>query len=559
MSVTTSILNSIPKWTLSGNDCWLRIKATNTDTNTFTNVKIHLVVKDLQSNTVDHQVSIINTANQASFNIKDAFYAQHQIDFAFPEHQSNLFVTRNKMVFRYQVQFYASYQNNGVYEEESTNNTDWLYNFYGGLSEQDFLALRTINSNWQTWLLANKKFLNNYPGTKTTSMHSMEKLYWIGRSSGDENYYIPTRIKFTYTTTAGEAKTYITDTENIYEDYVYECCVSANILAQLTGDAIASYTVVLINSSNQEISEKRTYTVSQKQGYNFIFLTSAGGYDTLFAHGSYTENASLKHEYLNQELRQTATAQSFSTLQRKALNTRIGKANSGFLTQPQKDAALELLQSEKIYLYDGNSIFPVVGTTDKEVLLRNPNFEPHSLTFEFEYSHKSRFYSNLAVALEFILPPYFNLLRGGYYYMPDNFIRDVKGGYAITIDGTNLDFSTITKINGVTQFDFSDTNNWDVSIQSEPWYDSNNTEVCPITFFTAESLAKFATPQTHARLFFRDNTGNITDSLPILVYNENLTEAQQTVVGKWLEWYYFILDGQGNLTTEDGEYITENY
>jgi len=478
----------------------------------------------------------------ASFDLAAYFSGILSQKFTFPEHFTNIAIPQPTMVVKYRMKAWETYTDaTGVLIDKKAAdsliyNTD-LFVTGGGISEDDQAILNTLSSNWWDEWITQKKFQSWMPGVKSTSPKSTEKLFWIARRTAAET------IAIAWTGTDGTTGT-VNVAAAMTAYMMYELCISPAIAEQLSGKELASYNVTITGQS-----ETISYTIDRDYYENeefFLMANAFGCYESLWCKAF--REGEMAFDRIQYE---RSLGANYTLLDRKLGTTRANiirtrKSNTGYFDGEEwYNWALALLAGESAWIYGENSLAPVVITTDKAAYI-NDLLDVWSLEFEWKHSREGRFGGNLGLIFEYILPPYWSKIAAFFYRIDRGSLTDMISGLTATVSGSNITWPNIAASDVL---DFSDAIFWNSALVTG--YNVATPRTVPLAFMQGWAWAEAATAATHARLFHKDYNSKIRDLLPVLLYNQDLSTAEQAVVVTWLNWYYTIMQNgsilkQGN-------------
>lgn len=541
MAVTASYIETPPVVSLQGNPCVIGAGSSLANA---TDIYMHLRIQELVAGAwtdTAKEDSLPLVAGYVEFDVSGYLEDEFLCEFAFPEHQSNLVIPRPGMIKPFRVKIWETYLDaSGVLQDKiadafQLNQT--LYMLSGGISDDDWAVLNENNTDWWTEHQASGRALNWLPAAKTIAPDSVEKLYWIQAAAGTLT------LRYAYVYTSGASGTH---------DYAFsfpaytpcEICASPAILEEITGKTIASFTVSLVSTafSQAYIIDRKYHEWSE----HFILANSFKCYETLWCRGARTGKIDYTREKYEKTDRRALRIFDRTSGNTKTEFTRVHEINTGFVTETWWDWVTDLLNSDDAYHLKSGGIFPIVLNSESIDFEDQLADELHGLTFEYQYARKSKFFSRMDLLPEKIIPPYFSELSAWFYKRAGGKLIDAIAGREAQISGANLVFPEIT---GSDVMDFSDATFWNNSLLTA-WYNAGAPRTCPITFMDGSIWAEAGKDTTHARLFHQDYTSKVTDILPILVYNNNLSLAKQQAVIDWLKWYFVLF--------QDGAVLTEN-
>lgn len=519
-----------------------------------TNICIHLSILRLVNGTwersgLEDSMSIVN--QEVSFNLQQYFEDLLKPSFTFPEHYTNMVIPQPGMVIKYRINLWESYvQYDGtIVDLKLTDSTTFDADFYvvpGALSEDDQALVNTLSTTWWDEWTTRKSFQHWLPGTKKTSIAAVEKLFWIARRTATETVAIAW--------VASDATTGTVNVDFAMTIYsMYELCISPVIAEQLAGKALKSYAVTITGQSETVgFSIDRTYFENQEY---FLLQNSFGCFENLWCRGAREGEMEFNRTQYERILGSNYQMTDRKLGATRATTTRNRKSNTGFFdSENWFNWALALLSGEDAWIYTETSLAPIALTGEKVAYLDDMQEEPWALEIEWKHSREGMFGGGLGLALKNITPPFFSKLAALFFKTERGALVDKIAGLTAPQVGANITWPNIAASDVL---DFSDATFWDQAlIGATAWYNAGTPRTCPLTFMAGSEWAEAATDATHARLFHRDTTGALRSVIPVLVYNQNLTSAEQATVVAWLEWYFTIWQ-DGSILTENNNILTQ--
>jgi hypothetical protein len=544
MAVTTSYLETPPLVALAANQINVLVASSITGvTNLCIRLEILKYVNSVLTGTgFEDSLTVINGV--ANFDISAYFAGMLTPKFTFPDHFTNIVIPQSEMVVKYRVKTWETYTDaSGVHVDkkvaDSLENGSDLYVVAGGISEDENATLNTLSSCWWDEWIGQKRFQHCLPGAKTTSLKSIEKLFWIARRTAAEV------ISIAWTATDGTTGTNtVPATMTIYT--LYEICVSPAIAESITGKELTSYTICITDQS-----ETVTYEIDHDDYENeefFLFANQFNCYESLWCRASREGTIAFNRVQFEQPLRKNFTHTDRRFGATRAIITRTRKSNTGYLGDiTWYNWALALFAGDDAWTYSANSLSPIVLLTDESTYVDDLQ-DIWNLEFTWKHGREGRFGAGLGLVIEYVLPPYYSKLAAFFYKIERGSLIDAIAGLTAPVDTINITWPNIPASDVL---DFSDAAFWNNT--GLGFYSAIYPRHCPLGFMVGGVWAEPATASTHARLFHRDYSSRLRDMLPVLVYNQNLTAGEQTVVVAWLDWYQVLTqDGailkQGNDT-----------
>lgn len=479
-----------------------------------------------------------DTAGGSVFQIQALLNKYLTQKFTYPESESQLMVTQAGMSVQFRIKHKESWiESDGTEGEDSSYTTDdnTYYAIKGGVPNELLAILNTAQSSWWGEMELNKQFCTWQPTTKNTYPTAVEKLYWIMRRSATET------LQISWTATDESTGT-ITATKaaNIYQ--VVECCISPALVESLAGKEIASYTVSISGQS-----EVRTFTIDRnyyERTDNFTFDNSMGCFDCLSAVGWRTESGKNERNSYNKRFplypELTDRTQQNSRATRKDSN----QSNTGFLlTADWLEYMREMDLSADAYLLEGTLTRAVNIETEEGITLNdNPDFMLQ-YPVKWSFAHKNKWSGKFYGSLRAPVPPSFTSALAMFDRRVGNKLIDRISGAEATIDATGVTFPTLA----TDVFDKTNTTYWDAGIPNT----AGDNRKWLFAELDWEFMVDYAEDTTHGILFLKDFGSDVRSTLPILVFNPSRSEAEQSEITDYLETYFFHIDEDGNIVTDD--------
>jgi hypothetical protein len=540
MPAQTQIVDTPPVVNLTGIPCAFMVASAVTGNVTGMFLHLQVTIHHPDGDITYTDKLLADDGQNGVFDVSGLFESHIEGEFVFPEHETNLVIARPKMCLRFTVKTWESYydvsddfvDNSGSPVSEGNS----YYMCKGGISEDDL----AFGIDWWDYFTENNKFMCDLPGEKEVSPGSVEKLYWLARSSGTKNLVI------SYIDTEGNSGSLsISATVTAY--VMNEICISPWIVELLSGKEIDSYTVKFADSEEIQYSVLRDY---QEHEDFFLFENDFGGFDSLWCTGAGTGKLKLERLLYTRNRGNYFSATDRQKGNTRAVRNRTRISNTGYIDQEWLFWASSLLSSSEVFTYSGkNKLYPIQVTAENFLIIDDIREKPWEGSFEWQFSLNSK-YRNLTagISLNHILPPYWSKVSLYFFRKVGATLIDMKQGKTATIAGTNITFPTGSL------FDFSVAVQWDNTLLS--FYDSENPRTAPLSFLDGTGeFAEAATVNTHDRVFFNDYDGKLKHQ-KILEYSLPLTTEEQQVVVDWLGWYFSLWEDESVLT-EDNNIITE--
>lgn len=519
-----------------------------------TNICIHLAILKFVGGAwvetgFEDSMSVIT--QEAKFNLQQYFDDLLKPSFTFPEHFTNVVIPHPEMIakFRFKVwESYIKYDGTAV-DLKATASITYDADFFvvpGAVSEDDQAMLNTLSTTWWEEWVTRKSFQHWLPGVKKTSVSAIEKLFWIARRTANET------IAISWVAMDGSNGTVnVAYAMSIYN--MYELCVSPAIAEALAGKELASYTVFITGESETVayIIDRSHYETSEY----FLLQNSFGCFENLWCKGARVGEMEFKRTQYERSLGSGYQVTDRKLGATRAIVTRNRKSNTGFFdSESWLNWAIALMAGEDAWIYSDDHLSPIALTGEKVTYLDDMQDEPWSLEIEWKHSREGMLGGGLGLALQFLLPPYYSKLAAFFYRTDRGALIDRIGGLTASQAVANISWPNIAASD---VFDFSDATYWDQAlISAAGWYNAAAPRTCPLAFMDGSAWAEAATDATHARLFHKDYSGSLRSMMPVLVYNQNLTEAEQAVVVKWLNWYFVIFES-GSVLTENNNVLIQ--
>jgi hypothetical protein len=258
----------------------------------------------------------------------------------------------------------------------------YCYVLPGRLSKSKIKAINTAGTSLYAQLTSGKKFLSDAPLTKITDIYAPEKLYFFFQA-----YSHPAKLR---TREDYDDGTYeLRDLcEFTYEEYtLYEFSVGFQSIkkADYAGKRPISYTIYLVKTTGQMISEVRTfildYTYRRTARY-FLFKNSWGVYELLRTTGDAKKTNSIEKEFYSRPVQGMTDADQL----RKPANIKqsfSAEINTGYLEAPWNIYyATELLASEDVYWLKNDRAYAI------QIESSDPDFSGSDLINQHNFDFK---------------------------------------------------------------------------------------------------------------------------------------------------------------------------
>lgn len=550
MSVSISYTQQPYAVNLQGNEIpfVIAVSAANNEYDLYALIELEVTFWDGSTQLLKKMGSIVED-NYCYFDVRELFRNMIESQFAFPENEMNLAIKRNDMIVSVIPTVTVNYKdsNGDAYFDQSTTVGNAFRVINGGIDKDDYAALNDAGTDWWEWFVNSKMFLTYLPGTKTTTRNGMEKLYLVCSENTEHKLFVK------YIDSEGETgETEHLFTPNQYD--FYEFCVSVSLFESIVKKTIASYTVEI-----EGVTNPVSFSVidSPLKEQNFLFNNDLGVPETLHSFGLATENRKYERDLYEKVLDPQYSSDSFEQHTTRAIISNENESNSGYLSKAFKEWASALLQSDRLYHYTTNRIWPIVVKTESQFIDSNTLRAPLALSFTWDYSRKSRYRSALGSELQHILPPYYDKLQAFYYRLQYGTITDKLKGEGVAVAGSLVTFPTLS---GNDIFDFTNRTYWDAAIETQTWYNSETPRTCEMSFLKALQATTVGTDALNNVLFFTENETNDARKLRVLVYRSdaNFTEDQKDLITKWLGAYITLFDGPDYLADGD-DVLTMNH
>lgn len=543
--MSIAIIDQPQKVSLNGNSVLFAVKLYPDGDET--NVVVHVEVTTYKNGEVDKVGTVAaypDTNNIVDLPIQSLLVSTDKPGFTYPEHFTNFMLLQPGLCIGYSIRAWVSYNDyNGAFvANDSEKTVNDLYFIAGGISLRHEAALADTNTDWWTEYQDKKEWLHTLPGEKTTTLQSVEKLF-----------YIPTETKEETAT----IKAVITDGENVTETIAFnvlayvgaELCVSARLIERIVDNGdIASYEITLGDGRTQAYVVDRE---ARGETAHFLLTNRYKVVESLTCFGP-MENA-LEFEKNIVEKRRPDRISGLDEIQYHT-HEATGYKNrvlSGLINSPEWSRwVAELLSGGSKYIYTPTNIAPVVIKTVGAMFERDPNFKPYSIPIEWDYSQRGIYESVFNIPVQMLIPPYYNELAAFYYKIHFGEVLDKLGGESIDILASGWSLPTAHAV-----FNLSDPEYWDPAVLESEYYPTLSNIVTP-DFFTPENLLKYATIKTHNLLYFRGfANGDSRKILPMPLYLIERTQEQTKIITAWLDWVMGLLTASGNIVVSlEGNY-----
>jgi len=341
----------------------------------------------------------VNSEGKAIFDLHRLFADQVYSEFKFPEYYDQRAIHRPHHCMEYRIRYFEQFGEEnkpGILTESAS-----FYILSAGISRlQEAIYNRQGSSFWAK-LGYNQYFLTWQPKSKVIDQYSTEKLYFLVQGQYEEITLRVERFFFGGTSTTPEPKVSI---DHPIPRTVYEFSISPLTLdlEGLSG-ALDYYEVWVADEQLNRISEIRTYRMDyqpHEEVRQFLFRNSLGGFDTLRVTGDMEEGVELERSTIGKILGTDFTEMNHQLAQHSVAETKVYKANTGWLTKEQTAWMRDFFLSRQVYQLVVGKLVPVVVTTT-EAMQRKDREDLCSIDFAYRRAFVSEFYSREIVTARF--------------------------------------------------------------------------------------------------------------------------------------------------------------
>lgn len=211
------------------------------------------------------------------------------------------------------------------------------------------------------------------------------------------------KLSITATYTDGTTATAVTKTKTgVAYGQLYQLPVgplNSGVLGITPAKTVISYEVVVLDQSDNEISEVRSYVLdaqSHPRKKLIMFLNSLGSYEVIRFTGVTERNVDMQREEFIRFLPYTYNVQDGERVSNRATLRESGSYGSGYLAGENAAALLDylkdLLRSPRIFLIEGTRLRPVMINAGSFAMNGDQNYE-RALRLTFTNSFDEEFYT----------------------------------------------------------------------------------------------------------------------------------------------------------------------
>lgn len=355
------------------------------------------LVRDAYGHTIGEDLKSTDFIGGASFEISDYLrskFATWELPrFEFPELDGNVKVHGWDYLLKYRVSFTESIAGHA----KGLMSGSWHYALAGGLSHE---LMTCLNGKFQDYfsIEANRfRFLTWLPATKHSRSGVTEKLFFLFQDNPEGVQY---RLVVIVNFTDGNHRVINATQLAAWESYsVAEFKVGFDHLDLVNaayGKTVKSWEVVLMDSNDDNISERRTFINDSRVFDNekvFLYRNSFSAYDTFRFLGKselsleYERTAGITIREENYSFF-NAPSRQFNTKESEAC-----KANSGWISLQEKNCLRELLLSNEVYEQAGKELFQIVVRSAKITPFLKDGEYLYNLEIEYERAYHNSFFS----------------------------------------------------------------------------------------------------------------------------------------------------------------------
>jgi hypothetical protein len=355
------------------------------------------LIRDTLNNPIGEDLKPADFIGSAKFDISDYLlskFASWEIPrFEFPEITGNVKVHGWDYLLKYRVSFAESIAG----KVRGLQSDGWKYVLAGGLTHE---LLTSLNEKYLEYfsIPANKlKFLSWLPTTKYSRSGVMEKLFFLFQDNPSGVHY---RLVVVITFTDGSHKVVNATEQATFASFsILEFKVGYDHLDLVNaeyGKTVQLWEVFLMDSNDDLLSERRIFYNDTRVFENekvFFYRNSFSAYDTF----RFVGKSELNLEY-ERSIGSTVREEKYSffnapSKQFSASETESCKANSGWISQEEKNCLRELLLSTESYEQIGKELFQIVVKSAKVTPFLKDGEYLYNLEIEYDRSYQNSFFS----------------------------------------------------------------------------------------------------------------------------------------------------------------------
>ena len=338
----------------------------------------------------------VDGVGMVTFDLQRLFADHVYSAFRFPESTTPLILLRPDACREYRIRHYEQYGSDLMVQ--SVTESESFFVLSGGISPiQEAIYKRQGTSYWEK-LQYNGYFLTWQPKEKPVTRHQTEKLYYLLPMAVSR---LILRRAYFFTDGTGnhlEPAFSIDDPEPMK---VYELNITPSIqnVPGWETDLLDYFQVWMEDEKMNRISEIRTYRMDHTRCENprlFFFRNSLGGYDTLRTTGDQEDSLEYERTTVDVETGSGFTEQDHRFSQFTVTETRVFKANTGWITPENSAWIRDFFLSRQVFRILGTKLVPIVITTT-QVVHRRDRRELCSMDFEYLYSFSNDQYNREVV------------------------------------------------------------------------------------------------------------------------------------------------------------------
>ncbi len=240
------------------------------------------------------------------------------------------------------------------------------------------------------WVSTTKSFLTLSPKTLVTRTNQMQKLYFLVYWTPSVGETLTLKVDVSFTDGSKHTYTPAQSTPELAYTQVIEFPVGYAALdlkswaaTNHAGKKIAAYQVTAMSSATA-VSESRMYILDNrgKNGIQFVFSNSVGGYDTLMATG--VNELSSDYEFENVDQQSPGVQNLPEKVQMSVTDKIVRTCRTGYFNTEIAEYIAEFFESDERYEISGSTLIPIVLRNAK--ILRKKDNE-HLFFAEFDCEH----------------------------------------------------------------------------------------------------------------------------------------------------------------------------
>ncbi len=355
------------------------------------------LIRDGFGNAIGEDIKPTDLMGVARFDVSDylcsKFAAWELNRFEFPELTGNVRVHGWDYLLKYKVSFAESVAGH----VKGLLSTRWNYALAGGLNRE---LLASLNERYLDYfsIEANRfRFLTWLPQTKYSRSGVTEKLFFLFQDNPTGVQY---RLVVIVNFTDGSHKLINATPMVAFPSFsVAEFKVGfdhLNLVNAWYGRTVKSWEVVLMDSDDEYLSERRTFINDTRVFDNekvFFYRNSFSAYDTFRFLGKSETNLEYERTVGSTIREEKESFFNAPDRQFSSKETESCKANSGWISLTEKQCLRELLLSTEAYEQIGKEMFRIVVKTAKVTPFLKDGEYLYNLEIEYERAYQNSFFS----------------------------------------------------------------------------------------------------------------------------------------------------------------------